>query len=159
MPICDRAPTHTPFVNRDALLTWMLEDIWNVSHEFGDCRFAFGLCSDSPSLAVLTVPVITTLHGIWAHRNGRGSIENFGRSLLSRFRIRNGPPFPPIIGRRTCTMGSLPAYISFIRKPQRYLAFLGRMSPEKSPDVAIRIAQRLRMPLRMAAKVDPVDRE
>ena len=42
---------------------------------------------------------------------------------------------------------------------QRYLAFLGRISPEKSPDVAIRIAKQLRMPLRIAAKVDPVDRE
>lgn len=36
---------------------------------------------------------------------------------------------------------------------------MGRMSPEKSPDVAIRIAQQLRMPLRMAAKVDPVNQE
>jgi glycosyltransferase involved in cell wall biosynthesis len=41
---------------------------------------------------------------------------------------------------------------------QGYLAFLGRISPEKRPDRAIAIAQRLDMPLKIAAKVDPVDR-
>ncbi|HTX51288.1 MAG TPA: glycosyltransferase family 4 protein [Caulobacteraceae bacterium] len=35
-----------------------------------------------------------------------------------------------------------------------YLAFLGRMSPEKAPVQAIAIAKRLGLPLKMAAKVD-----
>src|SRR4029078_10146359 len=39
----------------------------------------------------------------------------------------------------------------------KYLAFLGRISPEKRPDRAIRIAQRAGIPLRIAAKVDKVD--
>jgi len=39
-----------------------------------------------------------------------------------------------------------------------YLAFLGRISPEKRPDVAIRMALRARLPLKIAAKVDAVDR-
>ena len=38
-----------------------------------------------------------------------------------------------------------------------YLAFLGRISPEKRPDRAIRIAQALGIPLKIAAKVDKVD--
>jgi glycosyltransferase involved in cell wall biosynthesis len=40
-----------------------------------------------------------------------------------------------------------------------YLAFLGRISPEKRPDRAIEIAKRAGVPLRIAAKVDPVDRD
>jgi glycosyltransferase involved in cell wall biosynthesis len=40
-----------------------------------------------------------------------------------------------------------------------YLAFLGRMSPEKGPDKAIQIARQAGMKIKMAAKVDPVDRE
>ena len=40
-----------------------------------------------------------------------------------------------------------------------YLAFLGRMSPEKRPDRAIEAALALDMPLKLAAKVDDVDRE
>jgi glycosyltransferase involved in cell wall biosynthesis len=38
-----------------------------------------------------------------------------------------------------------------------YLAFLGRMSPEKGPVQAISIAKRLGLPLKMAAKVDAAD--
>jgi glycosyltransferase involved in cell wall biosynthesis len=41
---------------------------------------------------------------------------------------------------------------------REYLAFLGRIAPEKSLDRAIRIAGRCGLPLRIAAKVDPVDR-
>jgi glycosyltransferase involved in cell wall biosynthesis len=38
-----------------------------------------------------------------------------------------------------------------------YVAFLGRISPEKRPDVAIRLALAARVPLKIAAKVDAVD--
>jgi glycosyltransferase involved in cell wall biosynthesis len=41
----------------------------------------------------------------------------------------------------------------------RYLAFLGRISPEKRPDRAIRIARAAGIPLKIAAKVDKVDEE
>lgn len=41
--------------------------------------------------------------------------------------------------------------------PGDYLAFLGRISPEKRPDRAIAIAKRLGMTLKIAAKVDPAD--
>jgi glycosyltransferase involved in cell wall biosynthesis len=40
-----------------------------------------------------------------------------------------------------------------------YLAFLGRISPEKRVDRAIEIALRVGLPLKIAAKVDRVDRE
>lgn len=39
-----------------------------------------------------------------------------------------------------------------------YLAFLGRISPEKRPDLAIGTARRAGVPLKIAAKVDAVDR-
>src|SRR5450755_2627147 len=38
-----------------------------------------------------------------------------------------------------------------------YLAFLGRISPEKAPDAAIRIAARAGMKIKIAAKIDKVD--
>lgn len=40
-----------------------------------------------------------------------------------------------------------------------YLAFLGRISPEKGPHHAIEIAKATGIPLKMAGKVDPVDVE
>src|SRR5262249_41980113 len=40
-----------------------------------------------------------------------------------------------------------------------YVAFLGRIAPEKRPDRAIRIARRFGIPLKIAAKVDRVDQD
>jgi glycosyltransferase involved in cell wall biosynthesis len=42
---------------------------------------------------------------------------------------------------------------------QKYLAFLGRISPEKRVDTAIRIAGRCGLPIKIAAKVDFADHE
>jgi len=44
-------------------------------------------------------------------------------------------------------------------EPGAYLAFIGRISPEKRPDRAIEIAKRTGIPLKIAAKVDRADRE
>jgi glycosyltransferase involved in cell wall biosynthesis len=49
------------------------------------------------------------------------------------------------------------ALYRFSAKPKGYLAFLGRISPEKGPERAIAIAKRLGIPLKIAAKVDAAD--
>ena len=61
------------------------------------------------------------------------------------------PPSPTACGR---------ASIGFTPEPADggYLAFLGRISPEKRPDRAIAIAKRTGLRLKIAAKVDAVDR-
>jgi glycosyltransferase involved in cell wall biosynthesis len=49
---------------------------------------------------------------------------------------------------------------SYHRQPRgsgRYLAFVGRITGEKRPDLAVEVARRTGWPLRVAAKVDPVD--
>ena len=43
------------------------------------------------------------------------------------------------------------------KPPGDYVAFVGRVAPEKRLDRAIRIARRAGLPLKVAAKVDPVD--
>jgi glycosyltransferase involved in cell wall biosynthesis len=48
---------------------------------------------------------------------------------------------------------------TFRNTPGTYLAFLGRISPEKGVDQAITIAQRVGMPHKIAAKVDQADSE
>lgn len=53
----------------------------------------------------------------------------------------------------------LPEEYTFVKKPGDYLAFLGRISPEKRVDRAIRIARRFGMKLKIAAKIDRADRE
>jgi glycosyltransferase involved in cell wall biosynthesis len=54
----------------------------------------------------------------------------------------------------------LPADLfKFHEAPGDYLAFLGRISPEKRVDRAIEIARRVGAPLKIAAKVDRVDQD
>ena len=46
---------------------------------------------------------------------------------------------------------------AFAAEDRGYLAFLGRIAPEKQADLAIEIARRVGMPLKIAAKVDATD--
>jgi glycosyltransferase involved in cell wall biosynthesis len=48
---------------------------------------------------------------------------------------------------------------AFAPEPRGYLAFLGRIAPEKQVDLAIEVARRAGIPLRIAAKVDAADRQ
>ena len=156
--MCDRALCHTPFVNRDAVLTSMLEHVWNVSHEFEIIHSHLDFVG-FPLARRSGVPIITTLHGHLGAPELAAVYREFWEIPLVSISLSQRAPFPSNNWKANAYHG-LPAGLhQFNPKPQDYLAFLGRMSPEKSPDVAIRIAQRLGMPLRMAAKVDPVDRE
>jgi len=47
----------------------------------------------------------------------------------------------------------------FHPKPGKYLAFIGRISPEKRPDRAIQIAEAGGLPLKIAAKIDRADQD
>ncbi len=49
--------------------------------------------------------------------------------------------------------------LRFQGEPGTYLAFIGRISPEKRPDRAVAIARAVGIPLKVAAKVDRADRE
>ena len=61
---------------------------------------------------------------------------------------------------RATVYHGLPAGLLALQpNPGAYLAFLGRISPEKRLDRAIEIAKQVDLPLRVAAKVDDVDRD
>jgi glycosyltransferase involved in cell wall biosynthesis len=68
-------------------------------------------------------------------------------------------PLPGARWQGTVHHGLPQDLLHFHPGPGRYLAFLGRISPEKRCDRAIEIARRLGQPLRIAAKVDAADKE
>ena len=75
--------------------------------------------------------------------------------------ISNGQrqPLPRANWQATVYHGLPVEMYRFREKPGNYLAFLGRISPEKRVDRAIEIARLVGMPLKIAAKVDPVDKD
>src|ERR1700730_634892 len=102
---------------------------------------------------------VTTLHGRLDLKDLPRAYEwwpSFGLVSVSHYQRR------PLSGARwlATVPHGLPAELhAFNEHPAGgYLAFLGRISPEKGPEVAIRLAKRAGIPLRIAAKVDSVDR-
>ena len=67
-------------------------------------------------------------------------------------------PLPHLNWLATIQHGLPPDLHRFHEGPGRHLAFVGRLSPEKRPDEAIRMATRFGMPLKIAAKLEEVDR-
>ena len=68
-------------------------------------------------------------------------------------------PLPWINWQGTVHHGLPADSLSFYPGPGKYLAFLGRTSPEKGLDEAIRISKLSGIPLKIAAKIDAADRE
>ena len=106
-----------------------------------------------------TTPFLTTLHGRLDLPELQPVFNTF--SSLPVISISNAQrrPVPQAGWVRTVYHG-LPADLL---GPQlatpTYLAFLGRISPEKRVDRAIRIAERCGLPIKIAAKVDKVDQD
>jgi glycosyltransferase involved in cell wall biosynthesis len=104
-------------------------------------------------------PFLTTLHGRLDLTELRSVFSCFPQVPLVSISDAQRRPVPDANFVATVHHG-LPAELLTPRPltPQ-YLAFLGRICPEKRPDRAISIARKAGIPLKMAAKVDRVDEE
>jgi glycosyltransferase involved in cell wall biosynthesis len=107
----------------------------------------------------LQLPSITTLHGRLDIPDLQPLYRCFSDISVVSISLHQRLPLPEANWLANIYHG-VPATLykpCFVRGD--YLAFLGRMSPEKRPDRAIKIALQTGMRLKMAAKVDPVDRD
>jgi glycosyltransferase involved in cell wall biosynthesis len=141
-----------------ALHMAMLERVYECADRFDVLHFhldyfPFSLFSRSAT------PFITTLHGRLDLPEHQVVFDAFDRAPVISISDAQRRPVPRAHWIDTIHHG-LPADLlkPCPVKPQ-YLAFLGRIAPEKAVDQAIGIARRAGLPLKIAAKVDPVDRE
>ena len=136
----------------------MLENVFQHAGEFDIIHFHvdylhFPFSSREP------VTHVTTLHG-------RLDLPDLV-PLYQRFRdmpvisISNAQREPlPWANWQATVYHGLPTDVYRYRpEPGSYLAFLGRISPEKRVDRAIEIAKQAGIQLKIAAKVDPVDKD
>jgi glycosyltransferase involved in cell wall biosynthesis len=135
-----------------------LETVAQRAHQFDviHCHLDyFGF----PLLRRLSTPSVTTLHGRLDQPELPPLYRLYGDMPVVSISDSQRQPLPQANFVATVLHG-LPE--NLLRKGEGrggYLAFLGRISPEKAPDAAIRIAGRAGLPLKIAAKVDRVDRE
>ncbi|MGE5646806.1 MAG: glycosyltransferase family 4 protein [Acidobacteriota bacterium] len=106
----------------------------------------------------LHTPALTTLHGRLDIPQLAPVYREFSEMPLVSISDSQRAPLAWANWQATVYHG-LPLGLHTFRSAQgKYLAFLGRISPEKRVDRAIEIAKRAGMPLKIAAKVDPADR-
>src|SRR5439155_18894333 len=102
---------------------------------------------------------VTTLHGRLDLVDLVPVYREYSEMPLISISNRQREPLPWANWLTTVYHGMPRDLHTFRSGPGSYLAFLGRISPEKRVDRAIRIARRSGMELKIAAKVDAADRE
>jgi glycosyltransferase involved in cell wall biosynthesis len=112
-----------------------------------------------PLARISPVPVLTTLHGRIDGADYRHLAMEFKDLPVISISNAQRAPLPDLNWCGTIHHGLPRELYPYCPSGGRYLAFLGRISPEKGVDQAIKIAIASGIPLKIAAKVDHVDRQ
>lgn len=134
----------------------MLDEVRRRAREFDILHFHIDMLQ-FPLFQDLFHKCVTTLHGRLDLPDFHPIYRAFPKMPLISISDRQRAPMPPVNWVSTVHHGLPQDMYKLQPEPGRYLAFLGRISPEKRPDRAIEIAKRSGVPLKIAAKVDAVD--
>jgi glycosyltransferase involved in cell wall biosynthesis len=153
VPTVERALWHSRRDYPDFAPFWAitLGEVWRRLIEFDVIHahldfFGFPLARASAR------PVITTLHGRLDLPQLEPLFDHFADVPLVSISDAQRTPVPNANWVATVYHGIELDQYTFSPKRGQYLAFLGRIAPEKGIDVAIRVARRAGLPLRIAAR-------
>lgn len=134
-----------------------LSKVYERAAEFDIIHSHVG-CAALPYAALVKTPTVHTLHGVFTPDNEKLYTHARQQPYVS---ISNAQREPRLGLNCVATVynGIEPSRYVFHPKPSDppYLAFLGRLSPEKGPHLAIEIAKQAGWQLKLAGKVDKVD--
>lgn len=157
--VCPRAlRLHQGIFNRDAPLITLIERAFGAAGQFDLIHSHLDFLG-FPLARRCGMPVLTTLHGRLDLPELQPVFREFAEMPLVSISNAQRRPMPYANWQATVYHGLPSDLYEFHPQPGKYLAFLGRIAMEKRPDHAIEIAKRVGLPLRIAAKVDPADRE
>ena len=134
----------------------MLEHVAQRADEFDVVHFHIAQVH-LPIARRLPVAHVTTMHGRLDLPELRPLYREFNDIPVVSISDAQRASLPEALWTGTVYHGLPPDLLEFHPEAGTYLAFLGRVSPEKRVDRAIDIAIACGWPLRIAAKVDPVD--
>ncbi len=141
-----------------AHLVYQLERVAAEAHRFDVIHWHLDYFH-FPMSRRLGVPQVTTLHGRLDIPDLQPVYDEFGDMPVVSISNDQRTSLPQANWAATVHHGMPPDELTPSAEPGDYLAFLGRISPEKRADRAIEVARRANVPLRIAAKVDDVDRD
>jgi glycosyltransferase involved in cell wall biosynthesis len=111
-----------------------------------------------PFARLSSTPTVVTMHGRLDVEESKLVYERFSDIPLVSLSQAQRAQLPIMNWVGSVYQGLPRDLLKFNPHPGSYLAFLGRISPEKRVDIAIEVALRVGIPLKIAAKVDAVDR-
>ena len=139
----------------------MLADVYQDAPDRFDIVHAHTDIWTLPFASSSTVPTVVTMHGRLDLDVVRAVLPRYaGTAFVSISDDQRRPVADlPVRWVATCPNGlELDNYFAAPRPASSdYLAFVGRITPEKRPDWAVEVARRAGRPLRVAAKIDPLD--
>lgn len=134
----------------------MLEKVFKDADRFDIAHFHIDYIH-FPTLRRFKIPHVSTLHGRLDIPDLVGLYREFREMPVVSISKNQREPLLWINWQETIYHG-LPEDLYTLNPEQgKYLAFLGRISPEKRLDRAILIAKRVGIDLKIAAKVDPAN--
>ena len=136
----------------------MLEEVAQRAQEFDVIHFHISQFH-LPVVRRLPVAHVTTMHGRLDMPELAPLFAEFHDVPLVSISDAQRDPLPEAGWIETIPHGLPVDLLEFDPGPGKYLAFLGRIAREKRVDRAIAIATALGQRLRIAAKVDPADRD
>jgi glycosyltransferase involved in cell wall biosynthesis len=133
-----------------------VEEVIRRSHQFDIIHFHTDYLH-FPLSARCDTPCVTTLHGRLDIPDLQSVYRQFPQQPVISISNSQRTPLPTANWIGTVYHG-LPAHLHPLQQEAgEYLAFIGRISPEKGLDRAIDIAIQTNCPLKIAAKIDRVD--
>jgi glycosyltransferase involved in cell wall biosynthesis len=135
----------------------MVEEVRKRRDEFDMVHFHIDYLHFSQSRHS-DIKQVTTLHGRLDLPDLVDIFQEFKEMPVISVSRAQRRPLPQINWVRNVYHGLPKDLFSCCPEPGKYLAFIGRICPEKRPDRAIEIAMAAGIPLKIAAKVDRVDR-
>ena len=156
-PVCDRA-LRLSKIQRDYLVhhILMVNRVFDEAHLYDIIHFHLDYIH-FPLARLRGTPHVTTLHGRQDIHDLQSLYSEFAEMPIVSISDAQRGPLPEANWQATVYNGIPEKLLTFYPEPGDYLAFLGRVSPEKGVDTAIEIALALGMKLKIAAKIDPVD--
>ncbi len=157
VPCCEQALRLSGVKDRLAPHILQLEKVVQRANDFDIIHFHVDHVH-FPLMRRLNTPHLTTLHGRLDLPELKPLFEEFRDMPVVSISDAQRTPLPFANWVGTVYHGLPKDLYRFYARPGDYLAFLGRISPEKRPDRAIKIAERAGMKLLIAAKVDEADK-
>ncbi len=145
-----------PFKSEVAAHLVMLDEVRARARDFDVLHFHIDLLH-FPFFDAMAHKTLTTLHGRLDVNDLPAVYRRWPQFPLVSISDSQRRPLAFANWIATVPHGVPPEVFRYTPSAEDYVAFVGRISPEKRPDRAIRIARRAGVLLRMAAKVDPAD--